>query len=75
LFWCLAVVAGFFAGTYSVRSTVQMSYWRGLKASRNIRSEAQREAASRGLWLLINWILCTLAAIVLGLLATFGGDR
>lgn len=70
--WCLAVVCSFFAGTYSVRSALQMQHWRTLKGSRNIESQARRHAAERGLWLQICWMLCTLATIAFGLIATFG---
>jgi hypothetical protein len=71
-FWCLAVVASYCAGHYSVRSHWQMGYWRQLQASRNIQSQARREAASVGLRLFLTTVLFLLATVAFGLLATFG---
>jgi hypothetical protein len=71
-FWCLAVVASYCAGHYSVLAEQRMRYWRELQRQRQISSTVRRDNAKRGLLFFAYQLLCMLAALAFGLLATFG---
>lgn len=71
--WILALVAAYIAGVMSIKTSLQVTFWRQLKRTRNAQSEIRREAAAKGLWLSFGFVAWCLTTIALALLATFGG--
>ena len=73
--WILALISAYIAGVMSIKTSLQVTFWRQLKRTRNAQSEIRRAAAAKGLWLSFGFVAWCLTTIALALLATFGGAK
>ena len=67
--WVLAAFFYYCAGALSERTNGLFVYWRAVKRTRNIQSQARREAASRAITGFILFLLSALAALGLSVAA------